>query len=285
MATPSIGKLTPAQTQAMLQNREVMNRLGEGGAGRFVFFAAFDGTNNDRNNLKLSGSDHQTNVANLYDQAKANEGDTFKAGYYAGVGTGGDNGNLINAAFLPTDAVNHGAEQALFDFADQARQYLQANPDANRNDGTGETLAGDFMQHAMDAIAPAWAVQTTLAHWQAGNGLHLPLEKASLPRESADGMTQALQVLTLAVPGFEPVRESLIDIDGDGYLEATQWVGANQAMLAIDANGDGFIGAGELLHVQGESSASSFNSMQWLDANEQAYGYGAANDGLYLQAA
>jgi len=143
----------------------------------------------------------------------------------------------------------------------QTRYYDGAG---NRNDGTGETLAGDFMQHAMDAIAPAWAVQTTLAHWQAGNGLHLPLEKASLPRESADGMTQALQVLTLAVPGFEPVRESLIDIDGDGYLEATQWVGANQAMLAIDANGDGFIGAGELLHMQG---GTSFNSMQWLDAN------------------
>ena len=155
----------------------------------------------------------------------------------------------------------------------QTRYYDGAG---NRNDGTGQTLAGDFMQHAMDAIAPAWAVQTTLAHWQAGSGLHLPLEKASLPQESEDGVsqdsiTQTLQVLTLGVPGFEPPPpvHSLIDVDADGYLEATQWVQANQAMLAIDVNGDGYIGAGELLNLQGsQGDGAAFNNVHWLDANQ-----------------
>jgi len=143
----------------------------------------------------------------------------------------------------------------------QTRYYDGAG---NRNDGSGETLAGDFMRHAMDAIAPAWAVQTTLAHWRAGRGLHLPTDKASLPQESADGMTQTLQVLTLGVPGFDAPRESLVDVDGDGYLEATQWVQANQAMLAIDVNADGFIGANELVNLQ---DRTAFNSLAWLDAN------------------
>lgn len=143
----------------------------------------------------------------------------------------------------------------------QTRYYDGAG---NRNDGTGQTLAGDFMRHAMDAIAPAWAVQTTLAHWQAGRGLHLPTDKASLPQESADGMTQALQVLTLEMGGLDAPRESLIDVDGDGYLEATQWVQANQSMLAIDVNGDGFIGADELVNLQ---DRTAFNSLAWLDAN------------------
>ena len=143
----------------------------------------------------------------------------------------------------------------------QTRYYDGAG---NRNDGSGETLAGDFMRHAMDAIAPAWAVQTTLAHWQAGRGLHLPTDKASLPQESADGMTQTLQVLTLEMGGLDAPRESLIDVDGDGYLEATQWVQANQSMLAIDVNGDGFIGADELVNLQ---DRTAFNSLAWLDAN------------------
>jgi len=71
-------------------------------------------------------------------------------------------------------------------------------------------------------------------------------------------------VLTLEMGGLDAPRESLIDVDGDGYLEATQWVQANQAMLAIDVNGDGFIGADELVNLQ---DRTAFNSLAWLDAN------------------
>ena len=56
-----------AQTKKQI---DVMARVNQGTApAKFVFFAAFDGTNNDKDNLKLSGSPYQTNVANLFDQA------------------------------------------------------------------------------------------------------------------------------------------------------------------------------------------------------------------------
>ncbi|MCL1960790.1 MAG: hypothetical protein FWG56_03190 [Desulfovibrionaceae bacterium] len=38
----------------------------------FVFFAGFDGANNDKNNLALSGSPYQTNIGNLADISDVN---------------------------------------------------------------------------------------------------------------------------------------------------------------------------------------------------------------------
>jgi len=140
MGTSKIGVLSASQTTEMLRNRDVMRNLGEGGSGRFVFFAAFDGSNNDRANLSLSGSQHQTNVANLYDQAKASESNFFRTEYYPGVGTGGDSGNLINAAILPTNAIHNTAELALADFAKQAGEFLKTNPDATLADITASAV-------------------------------------------------------------------------------------------------------------------------------------------------
>jgi len=62
-----------------------------------------------------------------------------------------------------------------------------------------------------------------------------------LPQETADQLTQTFSVLTFEVPtqgtstnaNTNTSRQSLIDIDADGYLEQTQWVRANQALLAI----------------------------------------------------
>lgn len=143
----------------------------------------------------------------------------------------------------------------------QTRYYDGAG---SRGDGTGETLAGDFMQHAQGAIVPAWQVQTVLAHWQQGQGIRQPDAQASLPQELADGMHQTLQALTLALPVEPALQDVLIDIDGDGYLERSQWLAANQSALAIDANGDGVIGTGELLNL---GSSTALNSLNWLDAN------------------
>jgi hypothetical protein len=143
----------------------------------------------------------------------------------------------------------------------QTRYY---DGEGSRGDGTSETLAGDFMQHAQGAIAPAWQVQTVLAHYQQGQeGIHLPAARAGLPQELADGVHQALQALTLSLPVEPALQNALIDIDGDGYLERSQWLAANQSALAIDVNGDGVIGAGELLNLSG----STLGSLNWLDAN------------------
>jgi hypothetical protein len=143
----------------------------------------------------------------------------------------------------------------------QTRYYDGAG---NRSDGSGETLAGDFVRHAMGAIAPAWAVETALAHWQQGEGVSLPDVRDGLPKEVADGLTQQIEAFTLALPDEPVLRAALVDVDGDGYLEQTQWVAANQQLLAIDVNGDGFIGAGELLNL---GDADALNGAGWLDAN------------------
>jgi hypothetical protein len=143
----------------------------------------------------------------------------------------------------------------------QTRYYDGAG---SRGDGTGETLASDFMQHAAGAIAPAWQVQTVLAHYQQGQGIDLPNAQDSLPQELADGLHQTLQALTLALPVEPALQNALIDIDGDGYLESTQWLATNQQILGVDANGDGLIGTSELLSLNGPAG---LNSLNWLDAN------------------
>jgi len=55
----------------------------------FVFVAHFDGTRNDRENLKLSGNRYPTNVGRLYELMKPRtEGNpNFETYYYPGVGT------------------------------------------------------------------------------------------------------------------------------------------------------------------------------------------------------
>jgi hypothetical protein len=134
MGTTVTGHLTAEETQQLADTRTAMSRLGSGESippRNFVFFATFDGTNNNKDNVPLSGSPYQTNVANIYDQAKANENDNLQVRYYPGVGTGGSNGNLWDAAFSPTKAVHFAAEKALTEFAEQARDYLRDNKDAN----------------------------------------------------------------------------------------------------------------------------------------------------------
>ncbi len=133
----------------------------------------------------------------------------------------------------------------------QTRYYDGAG---SRGDGSGETLVGDFMAHAQGAIAPAWQVQTTLAHYQQSGEIDLPKQSTSLPNELSDGLHQTLQVVSLTLPNTLPSEASAgsqwIDVDGDGYAEQTQWVQANQAMLAVDLNGDGHVGVGETVNMQ-----------------------------------
>ena len=115
--------------------RAAMEAVGPGGtSSRFHFFAAFDGTNNHKDNLKLSGDPFQTNVGNLADQARASESNTFQRGYYPGVGTGGDQGNIVNAGVNPTPAINAAAEKAYGDFVEAARGYLKSHPGATAAD-------------------------------------------------------------------------------------------------------------------------------------------------------
>ena len=139
MGTLITRTLTPEEVARTQAASTAMAGLGAGSATsapKFVFVAAFDGTNNDRANRPLSGNPHQTNVANLFDQAEAAKATNpnLKTGYYPGVGTGGENGGLLSAAITPTQAVHHAAEMAVADFAKQAYVYLQENPGATAAD-------------------------------------------------------------------------------------------------------------------------------------------------------
>ncbi len=108
MTTPVVRDLTPRELSRLPEVQQEMADVGNRGvATRFTFFAAFDGTNNDRANLKLSGDEFSTNIGQLDVQAgqAAESNPNIRTRYYPGVGTGGDQGGLSTAAVFPTSAV------------------------------------------------------------------------------------------------------------------------------------------------------------------------------------
>lgn len=142
MGTSDVRRLTDEEMAGLPLARAAMEEAGRAGtSSRFNFFAAFDGTNNDQGNLKLSDDPHPTNVGNLDRQAKRSVSDTFRRNYYPGVGTGGDQGNQSHAAFWPTEPINAAAEKAYNDFSDAAQKYLKDNPGATPAD-LGASVTG-----------------------------------------------------------------------------------------------------------------------------------------------
>ncbi len=127
VSSEEIAELQARITQASQMNSGVA-------PGKFVFIANFDGTNNDRNNLSLSGSPYQTNVANLFDQAKINEAGNFQARYYPGVGTGGIAGGTLSAGIFPTEPLRRIAGHAYEEFATEAYRFLSTHPNATYRD-------------------------------------------------------------------------------------------------------------------------------------------------------
>ena len=128
--------LGPALQQQVLDTNQQQARLIVDAAkpdavsprNRFVFFAAFDGTNND---LENAGHESNTNVAQLWTQFESNIGVTnpnVGGQYFPGPGT---KGQLSNSAWL-SPAVTHQvtitADNAYADFADQAANWLKRNP-------------------------------------------------------------------------------------------------------------------------------------------------------------
>ncbi len=85
---PIAGQLNELQ---VAQNEQAAQALGSAGskaisANQFTYFAAFDGTNNDKDNLALSGDPQQTNAAQLYDQVNATRESNINlgVGYFRG---------------------------------------------------------------------------------------------------------------------------------------------------------------------------------------------------------
>jgi Ca2+-binding RTX toxin-like protein len=91
----------------------------------FVFFAGFDGTRNDRNNLAVSGNPQGTAVDQLEAQVETaksqNDSLNLAAKYYPGVGTPG---TLPGSSIWPTDQSIETAKAAYRDFAEAAHDWL-----------------------------------------------------------------------------------------------------------------------------------------------------------------
>lgn len=94
---------------------------------QFVFFAAFDGTNNDLTN---AGNVQNTNVAQLFQQAQSAGQATpnLQAKYYPGPGA---KGTLTRSSWLNTavtQQVIDTADQAYQDFATESSAWLEKHP-------------------------------------------------------------------------------------------------------------------------------------------------------------
>lgn len=97
------------------------------GTGQFVFFAGFDGTNNNLAG-SLSGDPQNTNVAQLFSQVDAARTSNLEARYYAGPGT---EGTLTASSWLGplvTQQLIDTAERAYQDFRVAASDWLRDNP-------------------------------------------------------------------------------------------------------------------------------------------------------------
>ncbi|MBL8387413.1 MAG: DUF2235 domain-containing protein [Hydrogenophaga sp.] len=102
--------------------QEMLNIGSQGCATKFTFMAAFDGTNNDRDHRELADVDEVTNIAKLASQAEASSKNTpvLTVGYFKGVGTGGDQGGIVNAGVAPSQAIEAAAQSAYLKFRNEA---------------------------------------------------------------------------------------------------------------------------------------------------------------------
>lgn len=128
---PIAGQLTKEQVSQNVSQSLKIRQSADPDAiakDRFVFFAAFDGTNNDKENL--SQDSLKTNVAvlsELVDMARTDNRNLDSA-YYPGPGTAAA---IAGSAALPSAVTAEAiatAKKAYDDFSQKAAKWLAANP-------------------------------------------------------------------------------------------------------------------------------------------------------------
>jgi hypothetical protein len=125
---------TPVTPEELHRAQATANDLGSAStptitSKQFVFFAAFDGTNNIASDPSFSGDTQTTSVGQLWSQYAPLRASHPNANgnYYAGVGTPGTNGATINP-FGVTEQIHATAEKAYKDFTEQATDWLAKDP-------------------------------------------------------------------------------------------------------------------------------------------------------------
>lgn len=141
MTDRSSAPLTGVQIQTAQQQAAA---IGEAGtqviqSGQFVFFAAFDGTNNTKDNPAFAGDPQSTSVGQVWSQYEK-ASDKPIGGYYAGPGTPG---TLMHSSFNPamvTQQIKLTADTAYKDFEREAREWLAEDPTRSAADITTVTM-------------------------------------------------------------------------------------------------------------------------------------------------
>lgn len=132
------GTLNAEQSGKAQQQAQAITDAAEVGAVRenqFVFIAAFDGTRNDKGDVKISGNHLDTNVAQIFEQAdktvQANHESNLGTGYYPGHGT---EGTLVASDWYPgqvTQETINTAKRAYNEFAKQAAAWMKVHPNGD----------------------------------------------------------------------------------------------------------------------------------------------------------
>jgi len=127
-----VSTLTPEEIQQAQQQAQTIAASSSLAvqSGQFVFFAAFDGTNNIRTNPGFSNDPQSTNVGQLAYQADTVTGSNpnLAVGYYNGPGTPG---TLFGSSALPpqvTQEAFNTANRAYGEFRTAAVDWLKDNP-------------------------------------------------------------------------------------------------------------------------------------------------------------
>lgn len=141
-------EIASAQRQAEAIANVSHPRLDVSSGEHFVWTAHFDGTNNDKGNLKLAASKHDTNVAQLWAQSKALDiaNANFSSHYFRGVGTDPGVKGSIDVVD-PTSDMRATASEAYDFFRREASEWLSKHPNANPEEalqimGTGFSRGG-----------------------------------------------------------------------------------------------------------------------------------------------
>lgn len=110
--------------------------------GQFVFFAAFDGTNNIRSDPDYSDDRQMTSLGQIWGQYEELNLDNPTGGYYPGPGTPG---TLLHSSFNPTtvtEQIQVTADKAYQDFREQALNWLAADTSHSVSDITAIAMGG-----------------------------------------------------------------------------------------------------------------------------------------------
>lgn len=123
-------------------------------------------------------------------------------------------------------------------------------------------------QEADSLLTQAQADAQAASNRQTYSLLTLDLESDGLTRRVQTQAGQSLDDVTADTT----LGRARLDVDNDGYIELTEWVGSKEAILGIDRNGDGRLGDASELLTGGELSDAAeglgTKRLAFFDANK-----------------